>query len=171
MPQSPLDEGDTGDKAVGFNGAQDLAVSGVDLVNLAFLILPHPQRAFGPGQSRIAATTGGGNGRKDMSGPGIDFVDAVFGDLEQVLAIKGSAGMGGNVNRAQHLAAVRVQRIDFAIAGKPDLLAIPRDAAHMIDFGKRAVFTNDFSSCVFHPGIPQQGVVASILATGQRNRE
>ncbi|MOA34915.1 hypothetical protein D3C78_1563290 [compost metagenome] len=98
-------------------------------------------------------------------------MDAVFGDLEQVLPVKRGAGMGSDIDRAQHLAAFRVQGVDFAVACEPDLFAVPGDAAHVVDIGKRAIFTNDFSSCVFHPGIPHWGLVAFILATGQRRRE
>ncbi|MNP61255.1 hypothetical protein D3C76_1564200 [compost metagenome] len=84
-------------------------------------------------------------------------MDAVVGDLEQMLAIERGAGMGSDIDRVQQLAAFRVQGVDFAVAGEPDLFAVPGDAAHMIDLGKRAIFTNDFSSCVFHLAILNGG--------------
>jgi hypothetical protein len=67
-----------------------------------------------------------------------------------MFTVKRGAGMGSDIDRTQHLAAFRVQGVDFAVACEPDLFTVPGDAAHMVDIGKRALFTNDFSSCVFH---------------------
>jgi len=74
----------------------------------------------------------------------VDFVDAILGNLEQVLTIEGGASMGGNVDRAQGLARVGVEGVDFFSAGKPYLLTVPGQAMHLVDIGKRTIFTEDF---------------------------
>src|SRR5262245_57463756 len=43
MPELAIDPGNTGDEAVRLDGAPDGARLGVDLVDLALAVLPHPQ--------------------------------------------------------------------------------------------------------------------------------
>ena len=72
-------------------------------MNLTGSILSHPQRAFVPGKSGGAAAWRW-DGGKDAPRIRIDLVDLLLGDLEQVPAIKGSAGVSGEIDRAQCLA-------------------------------------------------------------------
>ena len=72
--------------------------SRVDLVDLALAVLAHPQRALGPGQARIAAAAGGGDGVEHAAGPGVDLQDAVLEDLVEVLAVECGARMRSDVD-------------------------------------------------------------------------
>ncbi len=80
----------------------------IDLVDLAVPVLPDPERAFRPGESRVAAAAGGRDRVQHAAGLRIDLLDAVLGDLEQVLAVEGRAGMRGHVERAHGDAAVGI---------------------------------------------------------------
>ena len=73
---------------------------GIDLVDLPVAILADPERALGPGQPGVAAAAGRRDRREHAAGLRIDLLDAVLGDLEQVLAVEGRAGMRGDVDRA-----------------------------------------------------------------------
>src|SRR2546429_4315661 len=71
VPQLAVHPGDAGDEAVGLQGAQHRPGVGIDLMDLAAVVLPHPQRALGPGHSRIAGITtapGCRNGGQHMAG-------------------------------------------------------------------------------------------------------
>src|SRR6185436_4623180 len=59
MPEFAVDPGDAGDEPVRFDRAQDSAGVGVDLMDLACAVLTDPEGAFGPGESRVAAVSGG----------------------------------------------------------------------------------------------------------------
>src|SRR5947207_10690150 len=48
VPELAVDPGDAGDEAVGLDGAKNRPGLGIDLMDLAAPILPHPERAFGP---------------------------------------------------------------------------------------------------------------------------
>src|SRR5688572_2577556 len=109
MPELAIGPGDAGDEAVGFQRAQDLACLGIDLMDLARAMLPDPQRAFGPGETRIAAIAGSRDRGEHAAGLGIDLLDALLGDLEQVLAVESGSGMRRNVDRAHGLAARRIE--------------------------------------------------------------
>jgi len=50
--------------------------------------------------------------RNDVSGGGIDLVDARFGDLVNVRALEGSAGVAGAVERARELARGKSIRLN-----------------------------------------------------------
>src|SRR5262249_18594454 len=49
-PELAVDPGDPGDEAGARDGAQDRPGLRIDLVDLSVRILPHPERAFGPGE-------------------------------------------------------------------------------------------------------------------------
>src|SRR5262249_3969759 len=59
VPELAVDPRHAGDETVGRDRAQDLPGLGIDLVDLPLAILSHPQRALGPGESRIATAAGG----------------------------------------------------------------------------------------------------------------
>ena len=52
VPELAVDPGHPGDEAVGFDGAQNRPCLGIDLMDLAVPVLPHPERPFGPGEPR-----------------------------------------------------------------------------------------------------------------------
>ena len=101
MPHLAIDPSDAGDEAVGFDGAKDRSSFRVDPVNLPFPILAHPERAFGPGQSRVPAAAGRRDCGEHAPSLRIDLVDAALGDLEQMLAVERSARMSGDVESNQ----------------------------------------------------------------------
>src|SRR5262249_31968561 len=93
MPEVAGDPGNARDEASGFNTAQDRAGLGVDLVDLAGAILSNPKRPLGPGQARVAAVGRRRNGGYHLARARIHLLDPVIGELPQVLAIEGSAGL------------------------------------------------------------------------------
>ena len=52
VPELAIDPGDSGDEAVGFDGAKDRPCFGIELMDLPVPMLPHPERPFGPGEPR-----------------------------------------------------------------------------------------------------------------------
>src|SRR3546814_1868300 len=92
----------------------------MDLVDPAVAVLPDPERSLGPGQPGIAATAGGRDGGDDVAGSGIDLLDAVPGDLEQVTAVEGGAGVCGDLDRVQRLPILGVDRRQAVAGREPD---------------------------------------------------
>src|SRR5260221_3950548 len=61
VPEFAVDPGDRGDEAVGLDGAKDRTCVRIDLMDLAALMLPHPERPFRPGEARVTAASGCGD--------------------------------------------------------------------------------------------------------------
>src|SRR6185312_16108621 len=95
MPEFAVDPGDPGDEAIALDGAKDRACLRVDLMNLARPVVPHPKRAFGPRQPRIAPTARRRNRRDHTAGIRIDLLDAILGDLKQIAAVEGGPCVRG----------------------------------------------------------------------------
>ncbi|KAG1244808.1 hypothetical protein G6F65_021601 [Rhizopus arrhizus] len=110
-------------------------------------------RAFGPRHAGIPAAAGRWNRRQHAAVLRIHLLDAPVGDLIEILAVKGRAGAGRDVQRARGFAATGIQRDELLTCREPDLLAIERDAMHVVDAGERAVFTEDFGLGSFHDRI------------------
>src|SRR5580692_8975993 len=146
VPKISIDPGDPGDEAIGFDGAQDRAGLRVDLVDLAISILSYPERPLRPGEPRVAAAAGRWDRGDHVTGFRIDLLNAILGELKQVLAVEGRAGMSGDIERAQHLTAGGIQGLQFVAGGKPHILAVIRDASDLLDTGKGPVLTHNFSS-------------------------
>jgi hypothetical protein len=96
VPQLAVDPGDAGDEALRLDRAKDRPRLGIDLMDLAVAILPDPEGAFGPGESRIAAHARRRDGGEHAAGLRIDLLDAVLGKLEQVPAVEGRSRMRGD---------------------------------------------------------------------------
>ena len=111
VPELAFDPGDAGDEAVRLDRAKNRPRLGIDLMDLPFPILPDPERAFGPRQPRVGAAAGCGDGREDAAPLRIDFLDAILGELKQMRAVEGRSGMRGDVDRAQRLAARRIEGV------------------------------------------------------------
>src|SRR5574341_291984 len=109
VPELAVDPGHAGDEAVRFDGAQHLAGGRVDLVDLAVAVLPHPQAALGPGEPRVAALAGRRDRGQHLAAGRVDLVDARLGDLIEVAAVEGGAGIAGASQRARGLAARGVE--------------------------------------------------------------
>ncbi len=82
MPQLSIDPGDPGDEAVGLDRAKNRPCFGIDLMDLAISILPDPERAFGPGEPRIATSAGRRDRGEYAAGLRIDLLDAILGKLK-----------------------------------------------------------------------------------------
>jgi len=93
---------------------------------------------------------------------GIDFLDAIPGDLVQVLVVEGGSRMRGDIERAYHFPARRLDRVQRVAGRDPDIGAVIADTMHMRDVRKGAVFADDCRCCSFH---------AVILANRQPGRE
>ena len=73
----------------------------------------------------------------------VDLVDARLGDLLQVLAVEGGAGVGALVEPAGRGAAGRIDGHQRRAGRGPDLAAVLRHAADLGHLGERAVLAHD----------------------------
>src|SRR5262249_28958779 len=144
-PELSVDPGDPGDEAVGLDGAKNRPCLGIDLMDFPVLILPHPERPFGPREPRVTAAAGPRDRGEQTAGLRIDLLDATLGDLKQVLAVEGCSCMRGDINRAQRLPARRIEGVQLVSGSKPDLLTVIRDPMHAVDTWKGSILTDDFS--------------------------
>src|SRR5258705_13751189 len=103
VPEFSVDPGDPGDEAVGLDRAKNRACFGIDLMDLPFPILPHPERPFAPRHPRITAAAGRRDRGEHTAGLRIDLLDAILGELKQVLAVEGRSCMRRDIYGAQHL--------------------------------------------------------------------
>src|SRR5262249_38911876 len=87
VPKLAVDPGDPGDEAVGLDGAKYSPGLGIDLIDFPVPILPHPQRPFGPREPRITAAAGRRDRGEHTAGLRIDLLDAILGELKQVLPV------------------------------------------------------------------------------------
>jgi hypothetical protein len=116
-------------------------------------MLPDPERPFGPREPRVAAAAGRRDRGEHTASLRIDFLDAILGDLIQVLAVEGRACMRGDINRAQHLPACRIESVELVSASKPDVPTVKRNAMHVVETRKGSIFTKDFGCRPFHASI------------------
>src|SRR5690606_26097407 len=126
VPELSLDPGDPGDEAVGLDRAKNRPRLRIDLMDPPVSILPHPERPLGPGEARGTVV-----GRRDRgehaAGLRIDLLDAVPGDLKQVPAVEGGSRMRGDVDRASHRPARRIEGVQLVSGREPDLLTVEGD--------------------------------------------
>ena len=144
VPELAIDPGDPGDEAVGLDGAKNRPGLGIDLMDLPIPILPDPERPFGPREPRVTAAAGRRDRGEHTAGVRIDLLDAILGELKQVLAVEGRSRMRGDIDRAQRLPARRIEGVQLVSGSKPDVLAVIRDSIHAVDARKGSIFTEDF---------------------------
>ena len=89
---------------------------GIDLMDLPAPMLPHPERPFSPREPRVAAAAGRRDRREHTAGLRIDLLDAILGDLKQVLAVEGRSCMRGNIDRTHSLPARRIEGVSLSPA-------------------------------------------------------
>src|SRR6266542_1077650 len=143
VPELAVHPGNARDEAIRINRAQDRAGLGVDLADLAGAILSDPERPLGPGQARVAAVGRCRDGGHDLARAGVDLLDAVVGQLPQVLAVESSAGVGGDRELADQRAALGIERDDALAAREPDVRAVEGHAVDLVHTGIGAVFAED----------------------------
>ena len=83
----------------------------------------------------------------------IDLLNAILGELKQVLAIKCRSCMPRDIDRAHHFPTHRVERLQGLSRSKPYVLTVIRDAMHMVDARKGSILANDLGgsgSCFPH---------------------
>src|SRR5262245_10504056 len=143
VPELAVRPGHAGDEAIRLDRAQDGAGRGVDLVDLARAVLAHPERALGPGEARVAALGGRRDRGDHLARARVDLLDALIGELPQVLAVEGGACVGGDGELADQRAALRVDRDQALAAGEPDTRAVEGYAVDRFNARIRAVFAED----------------------------
>src|SRR4029077_403923 len=114
-------------------------------MDLPIPILPDPQRPSGPGQPRIAAAAGRWDGGEHMAGLWIDLMDAILGDLKEVLSVECCSCMGGDIDRALHLSARRIESVQLVSRSKPDVLAVIANSVHAVSSREGTILSDDFS--------------------------
>src|SRR5918992_3191205 len=144
MPELAVDPRNTGDEAVGLDGAKNRPCFGIDVMDLAVSILPHPERPFRPRESRVTAAAGRRDRGEYTAGLRIDFLNAILGDLKEVPAVECRSCMRGDIDRAHRLAARRIEGVELVSGREPDLPTVMRDAMHVVDARKGPIFTDDF---------------------------
>ena len=144
VPELSVDPGDPGDEAVGLDGAKNRPGVGIDLMDLPVPILPDPERPFGPREPRVTAAAGRRDRGEHAAGLRIDLLDAILGDLKQVLAVESRSCMRGDIDRAHRLSARRIEGVQLVSGCKPDVLAVIRDSMHAVGARKGSILTNDF---------------------------
>jgi hypothetical protein len=122
MPEFSVDPGNPGDEAAAFDGAKNRPCLGIDLMDLPVPIHSHPERPFGPGETRVTATAGSRDRGQHLAGVRIDLLDAILGKLKQMLAIEGRSCMRGDIDGAQRLAARGIEGVQLVSGSKPDVL-------------------------------------------------
>src|SRR5262245_4797869 len=113
-------------------------------MNLPAPMLPDPERSFGPRQARVAAAAGRWARRQNATRRRIDLLNAILGDLIEVLAIERRSGVGGDVDRTHGLPARGIKGIQLVSGCKPDVPTIERDPMHVVDTRKGSIFAEDF---------------------------
>src|SRR5262249_39343710 len=154
VPELSVDPGDTGDEAVGHDRAKYRSCLGIDLMDLAVPILPHPERPFGPREPRVSATAGRRDRGEHTASLRIDLLDAISDDLEQVLAVEGRAcTRAGDIDRAQHLPARGIEGVQLVTGSEPDVPTVVRDPVHVVDTRKGSILADDLGGRSIHPSI------------------
>jgi hypothetical protein len=144
VPEFSVDPGNPGNKTVGLDSAKNGTGFGIDLMDLSLAILTDPECPFGPGESRVATAPRGRYRCNDTAGLRIYLLDAILGELKQMLAIEGSASVRRDFDHAQLLSARRIKSVQLVSGREPDVLAVIRHSAHAVDPWKWTILPNDF---------------------------
>src|SRR5262249_49788417 len=120
------------------------------LMDFSLAILPDPERPFGPGEPRVAAAAERGNGGEHAAGRRVDLLDAILGDLKQVLAVEGRSGMRRDIDRARHRAVRRIEGVELVAGCEPDMPTVVGHPMHLVDAREGAILAEDFGCRSFH---------------------
>jgi len=144
VPEFPIDPAHPGDETVGLDGAKNGACLGINLIDLSIPILSDPESTFGPRAARVATTARRRDRREHPATLRIDLLNAILGDLKQVLAVEGGSCMRSDVDGTLHLPTRRIERVQLVPRSKPDVLPVIRDTMDSVGTWKRTILTNDF---------------------------
>src|SRR5262249_21115437 len=144
VPELAVDPSDPGDIAPTVDGAQNRPDPGIDLLDPPVAILPHPQRPLRPREPRVGAAPGRRDRGEHAAGLRVDFLNAIFGNLKQVLAVKGGPGMRGHIDRAHGIPARRIEDGEPVPGREPDVPAIEGDPVDPVDTRERSILAEDF---------------------------
>src|SRR5580704_18641644 len=122
-------------------------------MDLAVAILADPERSFGPGQAGVAAAAGRRNGGDHVSGLGINLVDAILGDLIEMLSVEGRSRMRRDIDRALQLAARGIDGVQLVSGSEPNILTIVGDAIDSLCTLEGPVLADDFGGGFIHASI------------------
>jgi hypothetical protein len=112
-------------------------------MDLPVAVVPDPERALGPGETRVTAAAGRRDRREHAAGLRIDLLDAIRGNLKQMLAVEGRSRVRGDIDRAQRFPARGIQGIQLGAGRKPDLPTVVRDSMYGVSTGKGPIFADD----------------------------
>ena len=112
-------------------------------MDLPVSILPHPERPFGPREPRVTAAARRRDRGDDTAALRVDLLDAIFGELIEVLAVASRSRMGGDIDRAQRLPALGIEGLQRVSCCKPHVLTVIRDAVHVVGARKGPIFTDN----------------------------
>ena len=112
-------------------------------MDLPIPILPHPECPFGPREPRVTAAAWRGDRREHTARLRIDLLNAILGQLKQVLAVEGRPCMRGDIDRAQRLPAHRIESVQRISGGKPNVLTVIRDSMYVLGTRKGSILTDD----------------------------
>jgi hypothetical protein len=144
VPELAVNPGHPGDDAVGLDGAKDRPCLGIDLMDFPAPMLPHPECPFGPREPRVTAAARRRDCREHTARLRIDFLDAILGDLKQVLTVERRSSVRGDINRVRRLPARGIEGVQPVARRKPNVLTVKRYPMHAVDTGKGSIFTEDF---------------------------
>src|SRR5438309_1232926 len=91
------------------------------------------------GDRRLSATRGAHSATLR-----IDLLNAILGDLKQVLAVEGGSCMRGDIDGTLHLPTRRIEGVQLVPRSKPDVLPVIGDTIDSVGTRKGAILTNDF---------------------------
>src|SRR6187551_2697996 len=112
-------------------------------MDLPVPILSHPERPFGPREPGVTAAAGRRDGGEHTPGLRIDLLDAILGELKEVLAVERGSCMCGDIDRAHRIPGRRIEGVQLVAISEPDVLAVVRDPSHIVDTRKGSVLTDD----------------------------
>src|SRR6185312_957958 len=150
MPELTLHPGHARDEAVGFDGAQDGARIGIDLMDPATPILSDPERSLRPCEPGISTPARCGDGGQHAAGLRVDLVDPVLGNLKEVLAVKGRSRMRRDIDRSQHRSALGVDGFQLLAVRDPNIAAVVGDSVDAGGALERSILFDDVGGRSVH---------------------
>jgi hypothetical protein len=71
-------------------------------------------------------------------------VNAILGELKQVLAVESRSSMGGDIDGTHRLPAGRIKGVQLVSGRKPDALTVVRNSMYVVRTRKGSILADDF---------------------------